>query len=110
LNIYLHLPHALLASLTGNVQCGQVNPCTTGLPIVTTDSSTFTTIFQIVFGILAAVCVLMIVLAGFRFVTGRGDPQEMAKARNTIIFALIGLVIALAAEAVVGFVIGNVGF
>ncbi|HXR49537.1 MAG TPA: hypothetical protein VN778_00715, partial [Verrucomicrobiae bacterium] len=58
-------------------------------------------ILTFVFAILGALSVLMIVIAGLRFVTGSSSPQEIAKARNTIVYALIGLLIALAAESIV---------
>ena len=70
--------------------------------------STFKTILQIVFGIFGAVTVLIIVIAGLRFTISQGDPQATAKAKNTIIYALVGLVISMAAFSIVTFVIGKV--
>jgi type IV secretory pathway VirB2 component (pilin) len=65
-------------------------------------------ILQIVFGVLGAIAVLMIVISGMRFVTSGSNPQEAAKARNTIVFAVAGLLIALTSEAIVAFVMGKV--
>ena len=81
--------------------------CQSGLPQVSANSSQFHTALQIVFGIMAAVAVLMIVIAGFRFVTAQGNPQETAKARNTIVYAVIGLAVALVAEAIVSLVLSR---
>jgi len=50
---------------------------------------------------------MMIVISGFRFIVGQGSPQETAKARNTIVYALVGLVVALTAEAIVALVLGK---
>jgi len=44
---------------------------------------------------------LVIVLAGFYFVTAAGDPAKVTKAKQMILYALIGLVIVLAAEGIV---------
>ena len=44
---------------------------------------------------------LVIVLAGFYFVTSAGDPAKVTKAKQMILYALIGLAIVLAAEGIV---------
>ena len=81
------------------------NSYQTDLPQVTAEHTQLHDILQIVIGIVAAVSVLFIVVSGLRFVLSAGDPQETAKARNTIVYALVGLVVAVAAEAIVTFVV-----
>jgi ABC-type polysaccharide transport system permease subunit len=49
----------------------------------------------------------MIVIAGLRFITAQGNPQENAKARNTIVYAVVGLLVALIAEIFVSFILGK---
>ena len=66
-------------------------------------------ILKIAFAILAALAVLFIVIGALRMVTSQGNPQEASKARSTIIFALVGLLVALLAEAIVAFVLGSLG-
>jgi len=79
------------------------------LPQVTAPgTSPIQTGLQIVFGIFGAVAVLIITIAGFQFVLSRGDPQRTATARNTIIYAVIGLAVSMSAFAVVTFMIGRV--
>ena len=78
----------------------------TGLPSSDPNSG-LTTILQITFGIIGAIAVLMIIISGFRFTTAQGNPQSAAKARRTILFAAIGLFVALSAEAIVTFVLGR---
>ena len=51
--------------------------------------------------------VIVIMLAGLRFITSSGDPQALATARNTILYAIVGLVVAALAQAVVTFVLGR---
>jgi len=53
------------------------------------------------------VAVLVIVLAGFRYVTAAGDSAAIAKAKNTILYAVVGLVVIILAFAVTWFVIGR---
>jgi hypothetical protein len=53
--------------------------------------------------------VIMIIVAGLRYVTSNGDPQTASKAKNTIIYAIIGLVIAILSYAIVNFVLSQLG-
>ena len=80
--------------------------CDTGLPVV--QSMQLTNIFQYLFGFIGALAVLIIVIAGLRFILANGDPQSVAKARNTIIYAAVGLALAVSAEIIVTFVLNNV--
>ncbi len=73
----------------------------TNLPHAGAGHNQLQQILQIVFGVLAAVAVLMIVIAGLRFVTADGNPQEVSKAKGTIVYALVGLLIAISAEAII---------
>lgn len=51
--------------------------------------------------------VIVIILAGISFATSGGDAGKVKSARNKILFAVIGLVIVLAAFAITNFVIGR---
>lgn len=52
------------------------------------------------FVILIAISVITAIFGGFKFVTAAGSPEEAEKGRNYIKYALIGVLIALAAKAV----------
>lgn len=65
------------------------------------------TIITIVFGIAGAVALLVIVLAGLQYILSRGDPQKTASAKNTIIYALVGLALVVLAQAIVVFVVNS---
>lgn len=64
-------------------------------------------ILGIFFAIAGAIAVLMIVINGLQFVISAGDPQKAARARSGIIYALVGLAVAISAEAIVAFVVGK---
>ncbi len=66
------------------------------------------TLLAVFFGIMAAVSVLIIVIASIQFALSRGDSSKAARARNTIIYTAVGLAIAVGAQAIIQFVIGNV--
>lgn len=65
------------------------------------------TVLQIVFGVLGALAFLFMIIGGFRYVVSQGDPQNIARAKNTIMYALIGLVVAIVAESIVSLIIGK---
>ncbi len=83
------------------------NTCyNTDLPTVAASSNELQTILQILFGILGALAVLFIVIGGFSYVVSGGDTNAMQKAKSTIMYAVIGLLVAVFAEAIVTFVLG----
>lgn len=55
--------------------------------------------------ILGAIAVIMIVIGGFKFVTSGGDTNAVASAKNTIIYALVGLVVVALAQVIVHYVL-----
>jgi len=97
----------ILADATTNC-IGNGNVCETGLPQVAATGNQLRTILQIIMGVLAAVAVLMVTIGGFRYVTSEGNPENTKKARSTIVYALIGLVVAISAEAIVSFFLNGV--
>ncbi len=62
---------------------------------------------KLVFGIFAVLAVLIIVIAAFNIVIAQGDPSKVAKQRGAIIYALVGLVLAISAEILVTAVLGR---
>lgn len=79
-----------------------------GLPTPKANNHTLTTVLGIVFAITASIALLMIVIAGFRYMLASGDPKGTAEARNTIIYAVVGLLISMAAFSIVTFVIKGI--
>lgn len=51
-----------------------------------------------------AIAVIMIVIGGLRYVISGGDAKQVDAAKNTILYAIIGIIVALLAYAAVGFV------
>lgn len=64
-------------------------------------------LLTIIIGVLGAVAVLFIVIGGLRYILSGGDAAAIGKAKGTIIYALIGLIVAISAEAIVAFVLGG---
>ena len=55
--------------------------------------------------IIGAVSVLMLIYGGIRYTISGGDEKAITSAKNTILYAVIGIVVAVAAYAIVNFVI-----
>lgn len=69
----------------------------------------FTTIVNILLFIIGAICVIMLIWGGIRYTTSGGTSASVTAAKNTIMYAIIGLVIAFLAFAIVNWVLGALG-
>lgn len=78
------------------------------LPRVNADQSTIGKALTIVFTVTGALAVMMVVIGGIKYASSQGDPQAVAKAKNTIIYALVGVAISIFAVSIVDFVSGRV--
>jgi len=67
------------------------------------------TLFSIIVGV---VSIIMIIYGGFRYITSGGDSGKVGNAKNTLIYAIVGLVVVALAQLIVHFVLNqasNVG-
>lgn len=69
----------------------------------------FSTIINILLFLIGAISVVMIVFAGFQYATSGGDAGKVTTAKNTILYAVIGIVVALLAYAIIRFVTNQLG-
>ena len=69
---------------------------------------TLNTIINVVLGVLGLLAVAMIIYGGFMYTTSAGDATKIKKAKDTIMYGVIGLVIALLAYAIVNFVVSSI--
>ncbi len=65
-----------------------------------------TTIANIALFVLGSVAVLMLIYGGVRYTISGGDEKAVTSAKNTILYAVIGIVVAVVAYSIVNFVIG----
>lgn len=92
-----------LNTIAGFIDNTQVNA-----PQQSLENSDIQSVLQLVFGLSGAVALLIMVVSGLRFVFSQGDPNSITKARNSLIYALIGLVICSAGFSIVTFVLGRI--
>ncbi|HSW77242.1 MAG TPA: hypothetical protein VLG36_00405 [Candidatus Chromulinivoraceae bacterium] len=67
----------------------------------------FTTITNVMLFAVGAISVIMIVIGGLRYVVSGGNSTNITTAKNTILYAIVGLIIAIMAYAIINFVIGS---
>lgn len=69
--------------------------------------SIITTVINIVSIIVGIVAVIMIIIAGFQYITSGGDSGKVSSAKNTILYAIVGLVVVALAQIIVKFVVNR---
>lgn len=77
-----------------------------------TDKGTFSSdlqgILNAIVGVLGLVAVVVIIIGGVTYMTSSGDASKVKKAKDTILYGIIGLIVAALAFAVVNFVITGI--
>jgi hypothetical protein len=71
-------------------------------------SDTLAELLSIAFGVLGGISLIVIVISGLRLTISRGSPDALAKLRSTIIYAAVGLGVAISATAIIQFVVNKV--
>lgn len=68
----------------------------------------FTKITNTILYAVGIVSVIMLIYGGFRYVISGGDSKKVTDAKNTVLYAIIGLIISILAFAIVNFVITSI--
>lgn len=71
------------------------------------DTVVLSGVLDVIYFIVGAFAVIVIVLAGFTFVTAGGDPAKITKARMAILYSVIGLIVVMFAFVITGFILGR---
>ena len=67
----------------------------------------FKTITNVLLFIIGAVAVIMLIIGGIRYTVSGGDSGSVTSAKNTILYAVVGLIVAILAFAIINFVLGS---
>lgn len=98
--------HAAECDATGGIQQGIECATPAGNKrSLTGDGGIFQTVVNILLFIVGAVSVIMLIVGGIRYVVSGGDQSAVTGAKNTILYAIVGIVVAFLAYAAVNFVI-----
>lgn len=65
-------------------------------------------ILNVIIGVLGLVCVVVMIIGGVNYMISSGDAGKVKKAKDTILYGLIGLVVCVLAYALVNWVIVSV--
>ena len=90
----------LCRGATGNTSCAKAGE-------TNTIGSILQSVVNILLFLVGAISVIMIVVGGLRYVTSGGDSSAINGAKNTILYSIVGLVVASMAYAIVNFVVFN---
>ncbi len=69
------------------------------------DTGVFKQVTNTILYIVGIIAVIMLIIGGIKYVISGGDSKKVTDAKNTVLYAIIGLVIAFLAFAIVNFVI-----
>lgn len=69
--------------------------------------SLFKIVTDVLLFLIGAVSVIMLIIGGFRYVLSGGDSTQVTNAKNTILYSVVGIVIALLAYAIINFVVSS---
>lgn len=67
-----------------------------------------TSVINIVSILVGVIAFIMILIGGFKLIMSGSNPQDVGKARETIIYAIVGLIIAALAQVIVQFVLKRI--
>lgn len=105
-------PAAAQSSEGAKAACAAVGAASGGSGCSTTSgtdlNSTIKTVVNILSIIVGIIAVIMIIVGGLKFITSTGDSNNVNSARNTILYAVIGLVVVALAQIIVKFVLSKV--
>lgn len=73
------------------------------------DHGVFTQLTNVALYVIGAISVIMLIWGGLRYILSGGDNKKITDAKNTILYAIIGLIIAVLAFAIVNFVLNAIG-
>ncbi len=88
-------------SITEGAKCAQGNEQPAEL---FGDGGIFETVTNILLFLIGAISVIMLIIGGIRYVVSGGDQTAVTGAKNTILYAIVGIVVAFLAYAAVQFV------
>ena len=80
-----------------------------GLPRVEANDTSLQSVFSAIFMITGALSVCFMIYGGISYALSAGDAQKAQKARESLIYSAVGLVISISAVTLITFVIGRLG-
>lgn len=95
--------------ITGGLNCSNPDGPDGDIPGLFGSSSIFVNIVNALLFLIGAISVIMLIYGGIRYTASGGNANNVTAAKNTIMYAIIGLVVAFLAFAIVNWVLGGLG-
>lgn len=109
INIFISTPTSATDNICNNSNVSSEVKAAAGCGGTTgTLDSALTSILNAIILIMGIVAVIFIIIGGVNYMTSSGDSNKTKKAKDTILYAVIGLIICALAFAIVNFVIGGI--
>lgn len=83
-----------------------INGASTGIPVITADL-VLRNGLNILYLLIGTLSVVMIIVSGITYVTSSGNEKSVSKAKNTILYSVIGLAVSILAFTITQFIIGS---
>ena len=97
---------AASGGITGGVECAGSGVEGSDSTLFGGSDSIFTTIINTLLFIIGVLSVVMLIYGGIRYTISSGDAARVTAAKNTIMYAIVGLIVAFLAFAIVNWVLG----
>ena len=97
INVFSNCSNGVSSTTSGSSICGAAQQ--------NDFNKLMTNIINTILIVLGMIAVIMIIIGGIRYTTSNGDSGQIASAKNTVLYAVVGLVIAIMAYAIVNFVL-----
>lgn len=94
---------------TTTVKAADLDPCTLNPGMCagkeTDVNNIFKTIVNVLLFVVGIIAVIMIIISGIRYTASAGNANSVAGAKNTLLYSVIGLVVAIFAYAIINFIV-----
>ena len=91
------------AGISGGTKCVKTDEQPDNL--INGEGSVFQLVTNVMLFLIGAISVIMLIYGGIRYTLSQGDATAVTNAKNTIMYSVIGIVIAILAFAIVNFVV-----
>ena len=91
-----------------NLGFGSGGDCTAGGEAETKVNEIITLVINVFSVVVGVIAVIMIIVGGLKYITSGGDSGNITSAKNTILYAIVGLVIVALAQIIVKFVLSKI--
>jgi Type IV secretion system pilin len=88
------------------VTCAEIGNCASKTPTL---DQAIPNVLTILFGLIGGLSLVFLIYGGLRYVISRGDPAQIKAAKETITYAVVGIVLAIAAGTIVAFIATKIG-